>query len=279
MQGSTYSGSTAASSPTAFKVLSVVEDDAFVLNYSSLNNSQCCTVEMSILHPDNSMMVWGNSTTVYGLYKKNTGVCVFNVSPIEPMLDCCLSSFVVRIRYKVDNDDIKEIIGFCDLLDPKTRIGSNVLKVEKNNEKMTMSFNYLGYIEEKQAFVLQNLSFALFIKKPKIQRAPTNRALSMGVNTYHNSLLTKSPNKMMHNPSRLASDNRAMYIPNGMNPNKVLKVSSNAYQPPMKMESSNSVASYHSMPVYSGEQADMGQKGYKDIDSGRPKQPKSKPLQ
>lgn len=269
MQGSPFGG---PSSLTAkpFKVLSVIEDDAYVIK------TQCCTIEMYILHPQNYMVVWSNSTTVYGMQKKDTGATVFNISPIEPMLDCYLNSFIIKIIYKIDQGEIKEIVAACDLLDHKTRIGNNVFQFEQNNEKLVMSFTYLGYNEEKEAFGLQNLCFTLFIKdhgrrnessfypnlsssKVKVQRAPTNRAMSTKVSTYQSSLLSKLPNQQMNLPYGMNPDKQA-FVPKTLSSSKVLKLSANAYKPPGKISSSTSVATYRSMPVGISEKTDPERK-------------------
>ena len=71
-----------------------------------------------------------------------------------------------------------------------------------------MIFDYLGFVAEKEMFTLQNLWFTLFIKKQKIQRAPTNRALSMGVNSYHASLISKVPTAQLKAPSGLSSERK-----------------------------------------------------------------------
>ena len=55
---------------------------------------------------------------------------------MEPILDCWLSSFIVKIRYKIDQEEIKEISAFLDLLNPSTKIGNNVLMIDKTSEKL-----------------------------------------------------------------------------------------------------------------------------------------------
>lgn len=80
VQPAVYQPATIA--PTnSFKILSVVEDDVFVIK------SQCCQFEFNILHPENQMLMWHNSTSVFGMLKKDTGAVVFNFPLMEPMLD------------------------------------------------------------------------------------------------------------------------------------------------------------------------------------------------
>lgn len=117
-----------------------------------------------------------------------------------------------------------------------------------------MMFDYFGYIGEKEVFSLHNLCFTLFIKKQKVMRPPTNRALSMGVNSYHGSLISKTPATQLKAPT-LGSE-RKNFVPRNINSSTGLKVSSTSYQPPLKKDSLNSLASYNSMPVYREEKTE-----------------------
>lgn len=111
-----------------------------------------------------------------------------------------------------------------------------------------MVFDYMGYIEEKDSFTLQNLGFTLFIKKHKVQRNPANRALSMSLTSYHSSLLSKGPSVQMKNPPGLKSE-RKPFIPKNAGSSTFLKIGSSSYHPQKKMNSSSSLNSYSSMPV------------------------------
>ena len=110
--------------------MSDYEDNAYIIK------SECCLFEFNILHPENHLTMWSNSTSVYGMLKKNSGSIVFNISPMEPVLEWCLGSFIVKIRYKIDQDEIKEISALLDLLNPSTKLGNNVLLINKPSEKL-----------------------------------------------------------------------------------------------------------------------------------------------
>lgn len=102
-------------------------------------------MEMYFIHPQTYMVLWSNSIQVFGLQKKNTGVTVFNVSPIEPALDSFQSQFLITFRYKIDQGEVQEVKSSCDLLSPKIKKGDNTINVEIANTKLSINFNYLGY--------------------------------------------------------------------------------------------------------------------------------------
>lgn len=157
-------------------VMTVAEDDAFIMK------SQCCMMEMYFIHPQSYLVLWSKSVNVFGLQKKNTGGTVFNISPIEPVLDSFQSQFLVNFRYTIDQGETMELKTTCDLLSPKTKKGYNTITVEQGSHTLAISFNYQGYNETKNSFSLQNLSFTLFTKPIKVHRPPTNRPYSMDLN-------------------------------------------------------------------------------------------------
>jgi hypothetical protein len=113
--------------------------------------------------------------------------------------------------------------------------------------KLTMSFIYHGFIQEKKAFSLQDVSVTLFLSKPKIHRAP-KKALSMEVNTaYQNSLLNKASKQPVGFPAQMNKNSFGM-MQNVKGPPKGLKISSTSYQP-MKVESSNSLTTFQNPPA------------------------------
>lgn len=85
-------------------------------------------------------------------------------------------------------------------------------------------------------------------------RPPTNRALSMGVNSYHGSLISKAPTAQLKAPG--VGSERKNFVPRNINSSTGLKVSSTSYQPPLKKDSLSSLASYNSMPVYRDDKAE-----------------------
>lgn len=136
-------------------------------------------MEMYFIHPQSYLVLWSKSVTVFGLQKKNTGVTVFNISSIEPILDSFQSQFLVTFRYTIDQGETMEMKTTCDLLSPKIKKGNNSITVEQGGHSLAMTFCYQGYNEEKNAFGLQNLSFTLFSKPIKVHRHPSSRPYSM----------------------------------------------------------------------------------------------------
>ena len=112
-------------------------------------------MEMFFIHPQSYNVLWSNSVSVYGMQKKNTGIIVFNISPMEPALDSFQSQFLINFRYKVDQGEIQEIKTSCDLLSPKIIKGDNSIFAENDNFKLAINFIYLGYNDEKNSFGLK----------------------------------------------------------------------------------------------------------------------------
>mmetsp|Transcript_12035 Transcript_12035/g.12055 ORF Transcript_12035/g.12055 Transcript_12035/m.12055 type:complete len:424 (+) Transcript_12035:191-1462(+) len=172
-------------------------------------------MEVYFIHPQSYLVLWSKSAKVFGLQKKNTGVTVFNIFSIEPVLDSYQSQFLVTFRYTIDQEETMEMKTTCDLLSPKIKKGNNTITVEQGGHSLAITFCYQGYNEENNAFGLQNLSFTLFSKPIKVHRHPSSRPYSMDfgvkslkINSHSYKPASKATSSMTLNTFNVISSNK-----------------------------------------------------------------------
>jgi len=144
------------------------------------------------------------------------------------LLDSFFNTFVINLRYKIGQEELKEVIAQVNITDHKVVLGNNIMMFQNNNDRITVSFDYCGYFKNEEVHRLQNLKFTLFVRKPKLQRPPTNRAFSMGTNTSSdNMLLTTTTNAQKSALSKFALEKSASTLTKPSS--SKLKISSSSY--------------------------------------------------